>query len=577
MHDNAHVHSAPPVPASGHPASTPIALPQTGPGPVVDAPCGAVRGVWRSIVSAHDDDADDGAGANGPGASVADDTSAASGRFSRSAAFYGIPFAEPPVDSLRFLAPVRRGGWEGVREATRPGPTPQRRPFGETTAIPEPSIPGDDILSVNVFTPAPGDAGAHLPVLVWIHGGGFYAGSPASPYYDGAAFNRDGVVTVSVSYRLGFDGFGWIPDSDAPVNRGVLDQILALEWVRENIAAFGGDPERVTIGGQSAGGASALVLLGSPYARGLFSRVICESGGTTAATVADARVIGERAAQIAGITPGLDGWRSLSEEQVLDVSEQLGQEFPLFDISADLSRFIRPPRAISRTFMPVVDGDIIPAATLDSANAGTGADVPVLCGGVRHELTPIGRALSGDLAGRSAAEMLVEAGMSAARATQFVATYPELAGDEELLVGQVISNGLFRLPVLAWARRRTADPVAAGHTWVYDFSWCSTLPAPAGGLSTHCMEVPFVFDCLAHPHADGVQGSPRPQSLADVVHGDWVRFIRKGDPGWRPWADGGTGRRYGGPGCPDGAVDEVVYPLERAMLADAFPATDPHQ
>ncbi|PHP53534.1 carboxylesterase family protein [Actinomyces ruminis] len=273
---------------ASHPASTPIALPQTGAGPVVDAPCGAVRGVWRRIASAPADGADDGTGANGPGTSVADATSAASARFTRSAAFYGIPFAEPPVDSLRFLAPVPRGRWDGVREATRPGPTPQRRPFGETTAIPEPSIPGDDILSVNVFTPAPGDAGAHLPVLVWIHGGGFYAGSPASPYYDGAAFNRDGVVTVSVSYRLGLDGFGWIPDSDAPVNRGILDQILALEWVRENIAAFGGDPEQVTIGGQSAGGASALVLLNSPRVRGLFSRVICESGGTTAATVTDA-------------------------------------------------------------------------------------------------------------------------------------------------------------------------------------------------------------------------------------------------------------------------------------------------
>ncbi|CED92039.1 carboxylesterase/lipase family protein, partial [Actinomyces succiniciruminis] len=497
---------------------------------------------------------------------VADRAGAVADRRTRSAAFYGIPFAEPPTGPRRFLAPVHRGRWEGVRDATRPGPTPQRRPFGETTAIPEPSIPGDDVLAVNVFTPAPGDADARLPVLVWIHGGGFYAGSPASPFYDGAAFNRDGVVTVSISYRLGFDGFGWIPDSDAPVNRGVLDQILALEWVRDNIAAFGGDPEWITVGGQSAGGASALVLLASPRARGLLHGVICESGGTTAATTADARVIGERAAQIAGITPEMAGWRSVSEERVLDVSKQLGREFPLFDVSADLSRFIRPPRAISRTFMPVVDGDIIPAATLDAATAA--ADVPVLCGGVRHELTPIGRALSGEMAGRSAAELLAEAGMRPERITQLTATYPELASDEELLVGQVVSNGLFRLPVLQWVRRRGADPVAADRAWLYDFSWCSALPAPAGGLSTHCMEVPFVFDCLAHPHADGVQGSPRPQSLAAVMHADWVRFIRDGDPGWAPWARAGTGRRYGGPAAPAGAVDEVVYPLELAMLAD---------
>ncbi|SHE25006.1 carboxylesterase/lipase family protein [Actinomyces glycerinitolerans] len=551
--------------SGAHPASTPIAIPQPGPGPVVDAPCGAVRGVWRSIASARDDGAANSTG--GPGRAVADRAGAVADRRTRSAVFYGIPFAEPPTGPRRFLAPVRRGRWEGARDATRPGPTPQRRPFGETTAIPEPSIPGDDVLAVNVFTPAPGDADARLPVLVWIHGGGFYAGSPASPFYDGAAFNRDGVVTVSISYRLGFDGFGWIPDSDAPVNRGVLDQILALEWVRDNIAAFGGDPERITVGGQSAGGASALVLLASPRARGLLHGVICESGGTTAATTADARVIGERAAQIVGITPEMAGWRSVSEERVLDVSEQFGREFPLFDVSADLSRFIRPPRAISRTFMPVVDGDIIPAATLDAASAA--ADVPVLCGGVRHELTPIGRALSGEMAGRGAAELLAEAGMRPERITQLTATYPELAGDEELLVGQVVSNGLFRLPVLQWVRRRGADPVAADRTWVYDFSWCSALPAPAGGLSTHCMEVPFVFDCLAHPHADGVQGSPRPQSLADVMHADWVRFIRDGAPGWAPWARAGTGRRYGGPAAPAGAVDELVYPLELAMLADA--------
>jgi len=528
-----------------HPASTPVAVPEPGPGPVVTAPCGAVRGVWRRIISATGSPA----------------------RFSRSAAFYGVPFAEPPVGPRRFLAPVRRGRWDGVRDATRPGPTPQRRPFGEVTAIPEPSLPGDDVLGVNVFTPAPGDTAARLPVLVWVHGGGFYAGSPSSPYYDGAAFNRDGVVTVSVSYRLGFDGFGWIPDSDAPVNRGVLDQVLALEWVRDNIAAFGGDPERVTVGGQSAGGASALVLLSSPRARGLLHGVICQSGGTTAATVADARVIGERAAQLAGVAPSLDGWRSLDAERVLDVSEQLGREFPLFDVSADLSRYTRPPRAISRTFMPVVDGDVIPASTLDAA--GTGADVPVLCGGVRHELTPIGDALAGEIAGRSAVELLTQAGMSPARIEQFTTTYPELAGDEVLLVGQVISNGLFRLPVPAWVRQRTSAPAATTRTWLYDFSWRSSLPAPEGGLSTHCMEVPFVFDCLAHPHADGIQGSPRPQSLADVMHADWVRFIREGDPGWQPWARTGTGRRYGAPAAPDGTVDEVVYPLELAMLEDA--------
>src|SRR6185437_13660526 len=144
-----------------------------------------------------------------------------------SAAFLGIPFAEPPVGELRFAAPEPHRPWEGVRDAGEPGATPQRKALAEITLIPEPSYPGESTLNVDVFTPRPGDPEAKLPVLVYIHGGGYVAGSPASPWYDGAAFNRDGIVTVSVSYRLGFDGFGWI--EDAPANRGILDWILALE------------------------------------------------------------------------------------------------------------------------------------------------------------------------------------------------------------------------------------------------------------------------------------------------------------------------------------------------------------
>ena len=156
---------------------------------------------------------------------------------SRSAAFLGIPFAEPTVGERRFGAPVRVAAWEGTRDAGAFGATAQRGDPG-ITLIPEPSIPGDGTLNGNVVTPDPGAAG--LPVLVWIHGGGFFSGSPASPWYDGRAFARDGAVTVTISYRLGVDGFGHI--DGAPSNRGVRDWLAALEWVQENIAAFGGDP-----------------------------------------------------------------------------------------------------------------------------------------------------------------------------------------------------------------------------------------------------------------------------------------------------------------------------------------------
>ena len=212
--------------------------------PVVQTLAGAVRGVWRGA----------------------------------SAAFLGIPFAKPPVGELRFAAPVPRDAWDGIRDASQYGAPPQRKALQEVTLIPEPSIPGDSTLNVNVFTPAPGDTEAALPVLVYIHGGGFVAGSPASPWYDGAAFNRDGVVTVSVSYRLGFEGFSWI--EDAPLNRAMLDWMLALEWVRDNIGSFGGDPSSVTIAGQSAGGASVFALLASPKATHLFRSAISRPRAT---------------------------------------------------------------------------------------------------------------------------------------------------------------------------------------------------------------------------------------------------------------------------------------------------------
>ncbi|MET0853633.1 MAG: carboxylesterase family protein, partial [Microterricola sp.] len=241
--------------------------------PIVQTSAGAVRGFWR--------EAPDAAG-------------------SRSAAFLGIPFAEPPIGEHRFAAPVPHRAWEGVRDAIEFGATPHREVQGEITLIPEPAFPGESTLNVNVFTPGPGEATA-LPVLVYIHGGGYVSGSPSSPWYDGAPFNRDGVVLVSVSYRLGFDGFGFI--EDAPLNRGVLDWLLALEWVQENIAAFGGDPARVTIAGQSAGGGAVLTLLGMPSAQHLFHGVYSISGVPTSTTLDAAEAVGRTIAELGGVAP----------------------------------------------------------------------------------------------------------------------------------------------------------------------------------------------------------------------------------------------------------------------------------
>ena len=213
----------------------------------------------------------------------------------RSAAFLGIPFAQAPVGDLRFAAPVPVEPWEGTRDALTYGPTPKRGEPDNST-VPETVVPGNETLNLNVFTPRPGDVGAGLPVLVWIHGGAYFAGSPASPWYDGKTYNRDGVVTVSLSYRLGFDGFGWI--EGAPANRGVLDWIAGLEWVQENIREFGGDPARVTIAGQSAGGGAALTLLGLESAQHMFTPMQSIAGALgdrpRHAALKSAQALGER-------------------------------------------------------------------------------------------------------------------------------------------------------------------------------------------------------------------------------------------------------------------------------------------
>ncbi|NEM90976.1 carboxylesterase/lipase family protein [Galbitalea soli] len=229
------------------------------------------------------------------------------------AVFRGIPYADPPVGELRWLAPRRRAPFDGVFDATRWGATPQRRPFADVTTIPEPTIPGDDVLTLNVFT-APDRllAGAEpLPVMVWIHGGGYTAGSAASPWYDGSAFVRDGVVVVTIAYRVAFDGFGWLPGVVA--DRGLLDWICALEWVRDNIRAFGGDPERVTIAGQSAGGGAVLCLLATEAAQPLFARAMSLSGIDEIITPEHAEQLTRSFAAHLGIEATPDAFGALSD------------------------------------------------------------------------------------------------------------------------------------------------------------------------------------------------------------------------------------------------------------------------
>ena len=531
-----------------HVASTPIAVPTGEPGPLVTAPAGPVRGVWRRIVSAPDRRGD-------------------APRFERSAAFYGIPYAEAPSGERRFLAPVPRAPWTAERPALAPSATPQRGSIFDDPAIPEPSVPGDDFLTLNVFTPAPGRTGARLPVLVWIHGGGWSSGSHNSPWYDGAAFNRDGVVTVSIAYRLGFDGYGWVDGSDATFNRAVLDQVLALEWVRDNIAFFGGDPGEVTIGGQSAGGGNVMVLMTCPRARGLFCRAISESGAVTDFPADAVRSTAREMARLAGVEPNLEGWRALDYDRVFAVTAEFERRRAGRAPAGTLVERIRaalvsgPDAGI--VYGPVVDGRIVPLPAGEALARGAGGDVPLLAMSTTHEfIMSLSRGLVGELGGRTAVEVMEEAGLGADLAAHYVAARPELGGGEHLYVGALISDAMFHIPLLGWAGAR--ERAGSAGTWVSRFAWES----PATGLSTHCLDLPFAFDCLAHPYCDHTLRAAPSQALADAVHGDWARFILTGDPGWEPWDARSPGRIYGDPrgARPDGAVDGEPFAVEQRLL-----------
>jgi para-nitrobenzyl esterase len=437
-------------------------------GPIVQTASGAVQGRWRG----------------------------------RSAAFLGIPFAAAPVGPLRYQAPAPVTPWGEVREATRFGPTPQRRPLAPVTTIPEPSVPGEDILNVSVFTPAPGEPERRLPVLVWIHGGGFLAGSPASPWYDGASFNRDGVVTASISYRLGFDGFGWL--EDAPVNRGVLDMIAALEWVRENIAAFGGDPAAVTIGGQSAGGSAVLALLSCPRAQHLFRAAICQSAPGRTVWPAAAQRIGNDLATTAGVAPTQAGWSGVSEDTVLDLQSRYGLRPPIDPADpVELVRGVLFGQDYGLAFAPVVDGDLLPFPVEEALTQGISAAKPPLIGATAHAFNLALAGARAELADVDVVAVLAAAGLPADAAAEYVRAHPELT-EPAFQLSQIITDHLFRLALLRVVDARSQN--AGSLTWIYDFRWRS----PLRGLSTHCIDLPFIWDLL---DAEGVA-----RSLGESYH-----------------------------------------------------------
>lgn len=456
--------------------------------PVVTTPSGDVRGSWRT-----------------------------SGR-DRSAAFLGIPYAAAPIGPMRFAAPQPRRPWSGVRDARRPGPTAQRVPLAPVTTIPEPSTPGEDVLNLNVFTPAPRDRGARLPVLVWIHGGGYIGGCQNSPWYDGAAFNRDGVVTVSIGYRLGIDG--WLPLEGAPPNRGALDWVAALHWVRDAIADFGGDPQRVTVAGQSAGGGAVLTLLGMPSAAGLFSGAVSLSGAVgRSLDVEHAERTARQFTELTGRPAEADAARDLSDEETQ---------------AATLALSGGPDGLPTVNLAPMIDGEVVPSGVLEAAANGASAGVPLLLGFARDEFNGVAAQIDPGLPMEIAMAVLAGLGLDGPAASRLVADRADQAPD---VLGQALTDATFRHLGVAVAEERaprsSARSRAAGaaSTWLYQFDWPSRAPEQQG-LAFHCLDLPFWWDCLGAEQVQAATGADPPQALADAMHGALVRFLSGTEPGW---------------------------------------------
>jgi len=377
-------------------------------------------------------------------------------------------------------------------------------------------------LTLNIWSPDLGPAGH--PVMVWIPGGLFeYHATGASPWYDGSRFARDGIVCVTINYRVGAEGFLYLGEGNA--NRGLLDQVAALEWVRDNIAAFGGDPGNVTIFGESAGGMSVGILLSMPRAEGLFRRAIAESGTAHHVTsAATAQRISQYLAEKLGVAATREAIAAVPLDRLLAAQGEL---------SGDLIAHPDPARwgelvVNMLPWEPVIDGDTVPALPIDRIVAGASAAVDLIAGSNTEEtrlfLVPggaIDQITDGALAGAIAAYGLpVDTALAAYRAAHPAASAGEL-------LSAVQTDWYWRIPAVRMADAHATGPAA---TYMYEFAWRS--PQFDGRLcACHSLEIAFVFDTLGNG-TEPLMGADPPQQLADTMHAAWVAFATSGDPGW---------------------------------------------
>ena len=434
-------------------------------------------------------------------------------------AWKGIPFAQPPIGQRRFRAPQPPEPWTDVLDAAKfsaTAPQVQEMPVGMVGAggAVDQRPMSEDCLYLNIWSP--GADQEKRPVMVWIHGGAFTLGSASDPWYDGTSFAANhNIVVVTLNYRLGILGFVYLKDlagEDATYtgNCGLLDQIAALQWVRDNIAAFGGDPDNVTVMGESAGAMSIGTLLGMPAAQGLFQRAILQSGAGDSNMPTRPRATKVAQALLAKLgleTSQLSALAAVPLEALLKIQPELGREFG--GILA---------------YSPIIDSDTLPQHPLAMIAQGSAANVAILTGTNRDEWRLFAM-MSG---GPKVDEELLK-WIFGDEARQALTMYTEARADKspELAWIDIMGDMVFRIPEirLAEAQVQQGTPV-----WMYRFDWES--PVFGGVLgAAHAVEVPFVWNTLDTEIARRFTGdSPTRQPLADLMHATWATFIRSGNP-----------------------------------------------